>query len=72
MWNKIRVWLAWWCVHLLFGPAEKGVDYTRRCPGCGYYEGEEKAGDDHYGWSCGSVKIPWWEPIRVWFSNRRS
>ena len=67
--RRLRVWLAWWCTRLVFGSAEDGVDYTSRCLGCGYYAGEEKAGDDHYGWDCGSTEIPWWEPIRVWFNN---
>ena len=65
--RPIRVWLAWWCAYFFDGAAEPGVDYTSRCPGCGYYAGEEKAGEDHYGWSCGSAACAWWEPLSGWW-----
>ena len=43
------------------------VDYTRRCLGCGYYDGEPEAGVEHYGWSCRFVDCPWWEPLAEWW-----
>lgn len=54
--------LAFWSLWLLGCKPLRGVDYTSQCMGCGYFDGEPDAGAEHYGYSCGSTPIPWWEP----------
>lgn len=38
-------------------PLDPNVDYSARCPGCGYYDGEDEAGQDHHGWNCHFIDV---------------
>lgn len=60
--------LVW---RILWGRVKKSIDVTRRCTGCGYYDGELGAGDDHPGYNCVFVYIPWYKPIFE-FMNRKN
>jgi hypothetical protein len=61
--------LAFYSLRLLGYKPERGADYTSRCMGCGYFNGEVNAGAEHYGYSCGSTPIPWWDPWAVTWRN---
>lgn len=72
----MKKWLAYITLKMLGYNPESGANYTSRCLGCGYFEGEADAGKDHYGYSCGSTEVAWWEPIKIkineaWARKRR-
>ena len=70
LYDRAKRFIAYALLRLLYGRADYGVDYTSRCPGCGYFDGEDAAGRDHYGYSCVPVDVGCWWPVVDWLHGR--
>lgn len=61
--------LAFYSLKLLGYTPGRSIDYTKRCLGCGYFDGDPNAGADHYGYDCRYTDIPWWDVWRCSLNN---